>query len=79
MDHDALPFIPLRYDSANSHDSALQLVLTLRPEWKQHQDSIDFVRFTDGITNTVRQRHAPAPIPAATLALNAPSRSFSRP
>ncbi|KAK7714872.1 hypothetical protein SLS57_006943 [Botryosphaeria dothidea] len=53
MDHDALPFIPLRYDSANSHDSALQLVLTLRPEWKQHQDSIDFVRFTDGITNTL--------------------------
>lgn len=63
MDHDALPYIPLRYDGARAHDSALELVLALRPEWTKTQDTIDFVRFTDGITNTVRPRHAPTPLP----------------
>ncbi|EOD43713.1 Ethanolamine kinase [Neofusicoccum parvum] len=53
MDHDALPYIPLRYDGARAHDSALELVLALRPEWTKTQDTIDFVRFTDGITNTL--------------------------
>ncbi|KAF2145632.1 uncharacterized protein K452DRAFT_305616 [Aplosporella prunicola CBS 121167] len=53
MDHDSLRYIPLCYDSTDSHNSALRLILTLRPEWEQSQDTIEFVRFTDGITNTL--------------------------
>ena len=46
--------IDLYYDSADSHESALALILALRPEWESSKDTIDFVRFKDGITNTVR-------------------------
>ncbi|KAK7549370.1 kinase-like domain-containing protein [Phyllosticta paracitricarpa] len=53
MEHDSIRYIPLRYDSANSHESALNLILALRPDWKQSQQTIEFVRFTDGITNTL--------------------------
>jgi ethanolamine kinase len=45
-------FIPLRYNQAESQTSALRLVLTLRPEWERG-GKIEFVRFTDGITNTL--------------------------
>jgi ethanolamine kinase len=51
-----LKHIDLYYDNANSHESALALILALRPEWQATQDTIDFVRFKDGITNTVRFR-----------------------
>jgi ethanolamine kinase len=51
---DSVTHIPLYYDSANSRQSALKLILTLRPEWRETQDTIEFVKFTDGITNTVR-------------------------
>ncbi|KAG9247323.1 kinase-like domain-containing protein [Calycina marina] len=44
--------IPLSYDQAESHTSALRLILTLRPEW-EHSGKIEFIRFTDGITNTL--------------------------
>lgn len=44
-------FIPLTYSSNESQTSALQLILTLRPEWEG--GNIEFVRFTDGITNTL--------------------------
>lgn len=44
-------FIPLTYNSSESQTSALRLILTLRPEWEGGQ--IEFVRFTDGITNTL--------------------------
>ncbi len=44
-------FIPLTYNQAESQTSALRLVLTLRPEWEN--GNIEFVRFTDGITNTL--------------------------
>jgi ethanolamine kinase len=47
-------YIPLYYDSSDSHSSALNLILTLRPEWRETKDTIEFVKFTDGITNTVR-------------------------
>ncbi|PVH87192.1 kinase-like protein [Cadophora sp. DSE1049] len=44
-------FIPLTYNSAESQTSALRLILTLRPEWEDGK--VEFVRFTDGITNTL--------------------------
>lgn len=44
-------FIPLTYNQADSQTSALRLILTLRPEWED--GNIEFVRFTDGITNTL--------------------------
>lgn len=46
--------IDLSYDNADSHRSALDLVLSLFPEWSTSRDTIEFVRFTDGITNNVR-------------------------
>ncbi|CAD6503568.1 BgTH12-03228 [Blumeria graminis f. sp. triticale] len=44
-------FIPLSYDPDKSQTSALRLVFALRPEWKGGK--IEFIRFTDGITNTL--------------------------
>ena len=49
-------FIGLSYDNADSHRSALDLVVALFPEWATSRGTIEFVRFTDGITNTVRSR-----------------------
>lgn len=46
-------FIPLSYNNAESHTSALRLILTLRPDWEHTNGRIEFVRFTDGITNTL--------------------------
>lgn len=46
-------YIPLSYSNADSHASALRLVLTLNPDWEGPGNQIEFVRFTDGITNTV--------------------------
>ncbi|AEO54273.1 hypothetical protein MYCTH_2296676 [Thermothelomyces thermophilus ATCC 42464] len=46
-------FIPLSYDSANSRESALRLVLSIRPDWGSPDSNVEFVRFTDGITNTL--------------------------
>ncbi|KAI0409074.1 choline/ethanolamine kinase [Xylaria palmicola] len=45
--------IPLSYDPTNDDASARQLILALRPEWSASASSIEFVRFTDGITNTL--------------------------
>lgn len=45
-------YIPLSYSSEDS-DSALRLVLTLRPDWDDDTSKVEFVRFTDGITNTL--------------------------
>ncbi|KAI1826463.1 kinase-like protein [Xylaria intraflava] len=45
--------IPLSYDSTRSESSARQLILALRPEWCSPDSNIEFVRFTDGITNTL--------------------------
>ncbi len=44
-------FIPLTYNQAESQTSALRLILTLRPEWQNGK--VEFIRFTDGITNTL--------------------------
>jgi ethanolamine kinase len=46
-------FIALTYNQAESQTSALRLILTLRPEWEHSEGKIEFVRFTDGITNTL--------------------------
>lgn len=49
----ALRYIPLSYSPADSQASALRLILTLNPDWEGPENKIEFVRFTDGITNTV--------------------------
>ncbi|KPM38121.1 hypothetical protein AK830_g8437 [Neonectria ditissima] len=48
-----VPFLPLTYDSHDSQNSALKLILTLAPDWASEDSRVDFVRFTDGITNTL--------------------------
>ncbi|KAJ5635882.1 uncharacterized protein N7484_009195 [Penicillium longicatenatum] len=48
-----LRYIPLSYSPADSQASALRLILTLLPEWEGPENKIEFVRFTDGITNTL--------------------------
>ncbi|RAL10410.1 putative ethanolamine kinase [Aspergillus homomorphus CBS 101889] len=48
-----LRYIPLSYNHADSHASALRLILTLNPDWEGPENKIEFVRFTDGITNTL--------------------------
>ncbi|KAF4122625.1 ethanolamine kinase [Geosmithia morbida] len=47
--------IPLRYDSRNdSHASALSIIRSLMPDWASGKDdNVEFIRFTDGITNTL--------------------------
>lgn len=47
-------YIPLSYSHADSQASALRLILTLNPDWEGPGNNVQFVRFTDGITNTVR-------------------------
>ena len=46
--------IQLSYNNADSQTSALRLILTLFPHWEHGDGQIEFIRFTDGITNTVR-------------------------
>ncbi|KAG5929340.1 hypothetical protein E4U42_006171 [Claviceps africana] len=46
-------FIPLSYDNNDSQKSAMELITTLFPHWAADEAHIDFVRFTDGITNTL--------------------------
>ncbi|EPS32287.1 hypothetical protein PDE_07247 [Penicillium oxalicum 114-2] len=48
-----LRYIPLTYSPADSQASALRLILTLFPHWEGPDNKIEFVRFTDGITNTL--------------------------
>lgn len=45
--------IHLSYNPADLHTSALRLILTLFPDWEHAEGNVEFVRFTDGITNTV--------------------------
>ncbi|KAH0536415.1 hypothetical protein FGG08_006713 [Glutinoglossum americanum] len=49
----AVRYIPLSYNPAESNTSALRLILTLFPEWGHPGGNVEFVRFTDGITNTL--------------------------
>ena len=48
--------IHLQYDNEKGDESALQLVLAVQPEWEKTKDDINFIRFTDGITNNVGYR-----------------------
>lgn len=50
-DHPPVRFISRTYSSDDSEASARRLILDLRPDWSPER--IDFVRFTDGITNTL--------------------------
>jgi len=52
-EHGHVRFIPQTYDNTDSRRSALKLILTLMPHWAADEAHIDFVRFTDGITNTL--------------------------
>lgn len=52
-EHGHVRFIPLTYDSQDSQNSALKLIHTLLPDWTSEDSNIEFVRFTDGITNTL--------------------------
>lgn len=49
----SLRYIPQSYNHTDSQASALRLVLILNPDWEGPGNNIEFVRFTDGITNTV--------------------------
>lgn len=46
-----IKFIPVSFRGDDDHASATKLILQLRPEWRE--DGVKFVRFTDGITNTL--------------------------
>lgn len=46
-----LTFLPLTFSPADADASATHLILTMFPEW--NADDLDFIRFTDGITNTL--------------------------
>ncbi|KAI9873205.1 MAG: hypothetical protein M1830_000710 [Pleopsidium flavum] len=45
--------ISLSYNTADSQASALRLVLSLFPDWEHTEGKVEFIRFTDGITNTL--------------------------
>ncbi|KFY93718.1 hypothetical protein V498_04297 [Pseudogymnoascus sp. VKM F-4517 (FW-2822)] len=46
-------FVPLTYSPSDSQSSALRLILSVFPDWEKTDGKIEFVRFTDGITNTL--------------------------
>lgn len=48
-----VPFLSLRYDPSSSESSALNLILALRADWQLPGSKVEFIRFTDGITNTL--------------------------
>ncbi|EWC44150.1 hypothetical protein DRE_06975 [Drechslerella stenobrocha 248] len=50
-DDEGLTFLPLTFSQADPNACATHLILTLFPDWKA--EDLDFIRFTDGITNTL--------------------------
>jgi ethanolamine kinase len=50
---DGVRFVPLSYNSQDSPQSAMRLVLAVRPDWADDPSSIELIRCTDGITNTL--------------------------
>ncbi|CRK19822.1 hypothetical protein BN1708_000484 [Verticillium longisporum] len=52
-DHADVRFISSSYGGTDPHQSAIQLILAVRPEWASDDSKIEFARFTDGITNTL--------------------------
>jgi ethanolamine kinase len=51
--HAHVRFLPLTYDSNDSQASALNIIYTLLPQWRDDEQYVDLIRFTDGITNTL--------------------------
>lgn len=45
--------IPFSYDPSKGDASALDLIYMLYPDWKTKKGSVNVVRFTGGIMNTV--------------------------
>ncbi|KAI4174733.1 MAG: hypothetical protein LQ343_002104 [Gyalolechia ehrenbergii] len=45
--------LPLSHSTADSQASALRLVLTLFPDWETTDGKVEFIRFKEGITNTL--------------------------
>lgn len=68
-----LRHISLSYTSADSDNSALRLVYTIEPKWREEKHLVHITKFTDGITNTVRSERLR--LPGADLADDAPSSS----
>ncbi|KAF3211420.1 hypothetical protein TWF192_004663 [Orbilia oligospora] len=50
-DEEPLTFLPLTFSQADANACATHLILTLFPHWDPAH--LDFIRFTDGITNTL--------------------------
>ncbi|KAK3354116.1 kinase-like domain-containing protein [Neurospora tetraspora] len=46
-------YIPLAYSGEDCEATARRLVLAIRPDWESADSNVEFVRFTDGITNTL--------------------------
>lgn len=49
----SIQLIPQLFDKLNPEPSSLKLLYALLPDWQREEGPIEFVRFTDGITNTV--------------------------
>ncbi|KAI4247832.1 MAG: hypothetical protein LQ352_006086 [Teloschistes flavicans] len=45
--------LPFSHNNADSQASALRLVLTLFPDWEDTDGNVEFIRFKEGITNTL--------------------------
>lgn len=56
VSHD-LQYVSLTYNNAESQTSALRLILKIFPDWEHADGNVEFIRFTDGITNTVCRAH----------------------
>ena len=52
-DSSHVQIINLTYDPANSEASARRVIFALNPEWESTPGAVEFVRFKEGITNTV--------------------------
>ena len=46
--------IQLSYDNNDSDNSVLRLAYTIKPKWREDAGDMEVIKFTDGITNTVR-------------------------
>lgn len=46
--------LPVYFDNSDAESTAARLAFALFPEWEGSDGSLDFTRFTDGITNNVR-------------------------
>lgn len=46
-----LKHIPLAYDMNDSEGSARNLLFALKPEWKESDGAVEFIKYKEGITN----------------------------